>query len=163
MLLLACRLGMRAGDIRKLRLESLRWDDARIEYAQSKTGARVVLPLTEEIGHALTDYLIHGRPSTGRREVFLRARAPFGPLGDSLGHIIGQYRPPHKMAFPGQRAGMHSLRHTLATQLLTKDVPLETIAAILGHATLDATRTYAKVNIPQLQTAAIDTEELFHA
>jgi integrase len=48
----AARLGMRAGDIRDLRLEDLRWDEARIERPQTKTGVPVVLPLTEEIGDA---------------------------------------------------------------------------------------------------------------
>ena len=36
--LLAARLGMRVGDIRDLRLEDLRWDEARIERTQTKTG-----------------------------------------------------------------------------------------------------------------------------
>ena len=163
MLLLGCRLGMRAGEIRMLRLESLRWDDARIEYVQSKTGVKVVFPLTEEIGHALIDYLLHGRPSTNRREVFLRLRAPFRPLAYSLSPIIKRYQQPHKMAFPGQHAGMQSLRHTLATQLLTNGIPLETIATILGHASSNTTRTYAKVDISQLRTAALDPEDVFHA
>src|SRR2546425_8624824 len=37
-LLLACRLGMRVGDIRTLKLEQLHWADSTIEVEQSKTG-----------------------------------------------------------------------------------------------------------------------------
>ena len=162
-LLLACRLGMRTGDIRALRLESLLWDDARIEYTQSKTGVRIALPLTDEVGHALIDYLLHGRPSSARREVFLRLKAPYRPLSLTFSHVLKKYQQPHEMVFPGQRAGMHSLRHTLATRLLANGVSLENIAGVLGHASLNTTRIYAKVDISQLRAAAIDPEELTHA
>ena len=37
-LLLACRLGMRAGDIRMLTLDAIHWSTARITFAQQKTG-----------------------------------------------------------------------------------------------------------------------------
>jgi site-specific recombinase XerD len=76
-LLLAARLGMRASDIRGLCLDHLLWDQARIEMSQTKGGGRLSLPLTEEVGAALIDYLRHGRPPTHYREVFLRVNAPF--------------------------------------------------------------------------------------
>ena len=53
-LLLAARLGMRAGDIRNLRLEHLDWDAARIDFVQEKTRAPQCLPLTDEIGESRT-------------------------------------------------------------------------------------------------------------
>jgi integrase len=49
---LACRLGLRAGDIRTLRLDHLHWEDSRIEITQSKTTTPLSLPLTEEVGDA---------------------------------------------------------------------------------------------------------------
>jgi integrase len=54
-LLLACRLGLRAGDIRTLKLDHLHWEDSRIEITQSKTATPLSLPLTEEVGEALID------------------------------------------------------------------------------------------------------------
>ncbi|MGB5776518.1 MAG: tyrosine-type recombinase/integrase, partial [Sedimenticolaceae bacterium] len=51
--LLACRLGLRSGDIRALRLENLNWEAATVDIVQSKTGAPLQLPLTEEVGEAL--------------------------------------------------------------------------------------------------------------
>src|SRR5262249_54763716 len=82
-LLLACRLGLRVGDIRCLRLEHLNWKESRIEMTQAKTGAPLVLPLTEEVGEALIDYLCHGRPVTFHREVILRINAPVEPFGSN--------------------------------------------------------------------------------
>ncbi len=69
-LLLACRLGLRAGDIRTLKLDHLHWEDSKIEIMQSKTATPLSLPLTEEVGEALIDYLRWGRPKTAHREIF---------------------------------------------------------------------------------------------
>jgi len=162
-LLLAARLGMRAGDISALRLESLRWDNARIEYTQRKTGNKITLPLTDEVGDALIDYILQARPATQYREVFLRCRAPYRPIGCTINHIMRKHRRDAQLVLPSGHIGVHSLRHTLARQLLANEMPLETIAAILGHTSLSATRIYAKVDVQQLRTAALDPEEVRHA
>ena len=85
-LLLACRLGLRLGDIRTLRLDDLKWDTAAVEITQSKSGAPLCLPMTEEVGEALIDYLKSGRPQTAHRELFLRAQPPFTPFAEG-GHF----------------------------------------------------------------------------
>ena len=160
-LLLACRLGMRAGDIRTLTLDSIQWATARITFAQQKTGAIVELPMTNEVAEALIDYLRHGRPATPRREVFLRGNAPFEPFGNNnnLHHVITRYQRLAGIELPAKsRRGLHSLRHTLATRLLGRGVPLETIGAVLGHHSLDVTRRYTKVDIDGLRTAALEVE-----
>ena len=163
--LLAVRLGMRVGDIRDLRLEELRWDEARIERRQTKTGAPLVLPLTEEIGEALIAYLREGRPPTTRREVFLRHLAPFEPFGpnDNLYHIVTTYRRRAGIKLPkSSHTGLHSLRHTLATRLLEAGVALETIAGVMGHLSPESTRIYAKVDLAALRGAALDLPEVSH-
>jgi site-specific recombinase XerD len=160
-LLLACRLGLRVGDIRCLRLEHLNWKESRIEMTQTKTGSFLVLPLTEEVGEALIDYLRHGRPVTSHREVFLRINAPVEPFGsnDNLHHIITFYRQRAGIALPPQGGiGLHSLRHTVATWLLEAGTPLETIASILGHRSLESTQIYTKVDVETLRQAALDAE-----
>jgi len=164
-LLLACRLGMRFGDIRKLCLDHLRWDDGRIEYVQNKTGKQIALPMTEDVGTALIDYLSHGRPHTKFREVFIRTRAPHQPLGDGRFHNqLSKYRRLAGVARQdGIPCGMHSFRHTLASELLTAEIPFDTISQILGHTSADSTRVYARVDIEQLRTVALDPEEVCHA
>ncbi|CAH2813197.1 MAG: Integrase/recombinase, RitA [uncultured Caballeronia sp.] len=82
-LLLARRLGLRAGEIRTLSLDELKWDTATIEITQSKTLALLCLPLTEEVGEALIDYLRSGRPQSDRREVFLTLTPPFLPFREN--------------------------------------------------------------------------------
>jgi len=92
-LLLACRLGLRAGDIRTLKLDNLHWAESTIEITQAKTGAPLTLPLTNEVGEALIDYLKSGRPQTKYREVFLKVNPPFDPFtGNNLYHIVTYWR-----------------------------------------------------------------------
>lgn len=165
-LLLAARLGIRASDIRGLRFEHLLWDQARIEMRQTKSGEPLSLPLSEEIGRALIDYLRHGRPSSHHREIFLRANAPFEPFGhdNNLHHIVTKYRRRANIDLPARsRRGLHSLRHTVASRLLEAGIPLETISGIMGHLSIETTRIYTKIDVEALRSAAIDLEEVSHA
>ena len=162
-LLLACRLGMRAGDIRTLTLDAIQWATARIRFSQQKTGTSIDLPMSDEIAEALIDYLRHGRPATVRREVFLRGHAPFEPFGsnNNLHGVVTRYRRLAGVELkPKTRRGLHSLRHTLATRLLARGVPLETIGTVLGHHSLDVTRRYTKVDLDGLRAAALELPEV---
>jgi len=164
-LLLACRLGLRLGDIRALRLENLNWEAATIDIIQSKTGAPLQLPLTEEVGEALIDYLRAGRPQTDRREVFLKLNPPFAPFNENnhLHQIVTHWRKLAGIEFRSKRRrGLHSLRHTLATELLRAETPFHIISEILGHATTASTLIYAKADVEALRSVALDTEELAH-
>jgi site-specific recombinase XerD len=165
-LLLACRLGLRAGDIRTLKLDHLHWEDSRIEITQSKTTTPLSLPLTEEVGEALIDYLRSGRPKTANREVFLKLSSPFDPFGrnNNLYDVVTYWRQLAGITFRSpQKRGLHSLRHTLATRLLEQGTPFPTIADILGHTSLESTRIYAKADVEALRSVALDTEEVSHA
>ena len=165
-LLLACRLGLRAGDIRTLKLDNLRWAESTIEITQAKTGTPLTLPLTNEVGEALIDYLKSGRPQTTHREVFLKVNPPFDPFreNNNLHHIVTYWCRMAGITFRHpQKRGLHSLRHTLATRLLEKSTPLPTIAEILGHTSLESTRIYAKADVEALRGVALDPEEVNHA
>jgi site-specific recombinase XerD len=162
-LLLAARLGLRTGEIRTLKLDNIHWEKAVVELFQPKTGNTVLLPLSEEVGQALIDYLRHGRPPVTCREVFVRHRVPFEPFAwnNHLHYIVTTYRRKAKIKFKRPiHYGLHSLRHTLASYLLEQGTPMETIANILGHATIETTRTYTKVDLKALRSAALDPEEV---
>lgn len=165
MFLLACRLGLRPGDIRSLTLDSLDWDAAVLEITQSKTSRSLRLPLTDEVGEALVDYLRHGRPPSHHREVFLHLQAPFAPFryGSHISDRLKFWRQQAGIRFhTEQRHGLHSLRHTLATQLLQQDTAFPVIADILGHATTTSTLIYAKADVEALRRAALDVGEVRH-
>ena len=162
-LLLACRLGLRVGDIRTLMLDNLNWEAACIEIMQSKTGTPLTLPMTEEVGSALISYLKSARPKSQYREVFLKLRAPFEPFpeGNHLHTVVSHWRQVAGISFRSvQHCGLHSLRHSCASQLLHEGTPLQTISNILGHASVNTTRIYAKTDVDGLRSVAVDPEEV---
>ena len=162
-LLLACRLGLRVGDIRALTLDNLNWEAAYIEIVQSKTQTPLTLPMTEEVGNALISYLQSARPSSSYREVFLKLRSPFAPFSDNnrLYDIISHWRYVAGIEFRSvQHCGLHSLRHSCASQLLAQEIPFATIADILGHTSTQTTRLYAKADIEGLRSVALDPVEV---
>lgn len=164
-LLLAARLGMRVGDIRELRIENLHWDESRIDITQAKTGTPLCLPLTEEIGSAIIEYLRCGRPPVSHRVVFLRHRAPFEPFGfdNNLHYLITTYRQRAGIKLPDQcRRGMNALRHSLASRLLEVGAPLQDISNVMGHLSPETTRLYTKIDIETLRRVALDPEEVHH-
>ena len=163
LLLLASRLGLRSVDLRKLTLDDLDWGASILRVTQSKTAAPLHLPISEEVGEALIDYLRFGRPDTEYREVFLKHKRPIGPFdGDSrLYGVINRWRELAGIRFrTPQHHGLHSLRHTLATQLLREQTPIHVISEILGHASTASTLIYAKADTETLRGAALDTEEV---
>jgi integrase len=164
-LLLAAQLGMRSGDIQQLLLDDIHWDQARIEFKQQKTSASQTLPMSEEIGVALIDYIQNGRPTASSRQVFLRAAAPFLPLAGGTGHLITKYRQMARVPLspPPRWRGLHSLRHSLASNLLETGTPLEVIAAILGHHSQGATDTYIRIDTEALRKVALELEEVCDA
>ena len=158
-ILLVTRLGIRAGDVRKLKLEDLGWDSNRIEFVQSKTGKNLSLPLLKDVGWTIIDYLEHGRPKSDSPFVFLSHLAPYQLLGENncFRHIIPRCR---KIAGLSesyqQKLGTHSLRHTLASTLLENNTPLPIIAGVMGHTSSESTATYLKTSDARLRECAID-------
>jgi len=117
------------------------------------------------VGEALIDYLRNGRPASTDREVFLRLRAPFKPFRNNshFSYLLHFWKERAGIRFrTKQRHGLHSLRQTLATQLLHQETPFPVIADILGHATTSSTMIYAKADIEALRSAALDVEEVRH-
>jgi len=161
-ILLACRLGLRVSDIKKLTLENFHWEDKQLVFVQSKTKTAMSLPLIQDVGWAVIDYLKYGRPNVETPYVFIRHLAPFLPFSEEyhLYQIIVKYmRLAHIPISSKKRVGMHSLRHTLASLLLENDTPLRTISDILGHIDTESTAVYLKVGIKKLKECPLDIKE----
>jgi integrase len=160
-ILLICRLGLRGVDVKGLRLADLNWSANRISVVQAKTGRRVQLPLLKDVGWAIIDYVRDGRPVSDCPEVFVRHTAPIGPFSDQdhLHQILVKHaRLAHVHLSEERRHGMHSLRHTLATRLMEEGTPIEQIADILGHQSVQSTGVYLKSSLGLLSQCALDPD-----
>lgn len=157
-ILLACFMGLRCTDIKNLKMENFHWAEKKLVFLQSKTQTMLTLPLVQEVGWAVIDYLKYGRPKIESPYIFVKHMAPFATFsdGDHLNQLIKVYMEQAHLPTLKKRRGMHSLRHTMASVLLEKDTPLSTIADILGHADVDSTAVYLKVELKKLKECALE-------
>lgn len=160
-LLLASRLGMRAGDICSLSFKNIKWEHNDIELIQEKTQEKILLPLLPEVGSAIIDYLKYGRPITESTTIFVRHTCPITPLTPPTLHsIVSQYLRLAGIKVPdGKKHGPHALRHSLASALLEENTPLPIISEVLGHTTTNTTSIYLKIDVNHLRRCALEVSE----
>jgi site-specific recombinase XerD len=153
-LLLLARLGLRAGEVVRLNLEDIDWDNARITIC-GKGGHRAQLPLPIDVGQAIAGYLHRDRPRCSCRSLFIRDYAPLLGLGypASIAKIVKCAL--KKAGVESPRKGAHLLRHSLATDMLRKGASLEEIGEVLRHKSPDSTAIYAKVELDALKPLAL--------
>ena len=153
-LLLLARLGLRAGDIVKLRLDDIDWKGAVIRVS-GKGRREVRLPLAQEVGWALVGYLQDGRPRTHTDVLFVRSRAPFRALASHSAVSVIVTRAMRRADITCQsRGAAHVLRHSVATSMLRQGASLQDIADILRHRSIETTQIYAKVDVTALSQIA---------
>jgi site-specific recombinase XerD len=153
-LLLFARLGLRSSEVVFLEVGDIDWEVGTLSV-RGKGGRRLQLPLPADVGEAIVTYLRHGRPPSGSRRVFLRAKAPFqGFRGPSaIGSIIR--RALLHAGVDAPTAGAHQFRHGLATDMLRHGASLSEIGELLGHRSPETTKIYTKVDLDALRTLAL--------
>lgn len=157
MILLAARYGLRVSDIIGLRHCNLDWAANRIVLLQQKTGKKIELPLSEEVGKAIIDYLKFARPDIDEPYVFITVNAPYCKLTSAgINRTISDYMRLADISFEERRHGPHALRHSLGTNLLGLNEPLPVISEILGHASTESTQCYLRVDFNQLKQCALE-------
>lgn len=144
------RLGLRASEAAGPTLDDIDWRAAEL-MVRGKGGREDRLPLSSEVGEAIASYLQRGRPTGDRRELFLRARAPFGPIAART--VSSTVRRACRRAGVAE-VGSHRLRHTVACDMVSAGVPLTQIAQVLRHHSLQSTAIYARVDLDQLRLLA---------
>jgi len=144
------RLGLRAREVAGLTLDDNGWRAGEV-VVRGKGGRQDRLPLPADVGEAIASYLRRGRPASGRRPVFLRARAPYEPIAS--GTVCSTVRRACRRAAITE-VGAHRLRHTTACEMVQARVPLARIGQVLRHRSLQSTAIYARVDRDQLRLLA---------
>ena len=162
MVLLASRLGLRIGDIRELKLQDIDWNKKQFSLIQHKTQKALLLPLLEDVGWAVIDYLKNGRPVTDSQNVFVRHRPPYDafPINSPLNHIVSSVLA--RAALPPEKntnVGWHTFWRSLATNLLQNNIEITVISEILGHSAPDtAGKHYIQFDLESLKKCALEVE-----
>lgn len=160
LLLIVVRLGLRASDVIRLKFSDIDWHNKKISVLQSKTHETVHLPLLEDIGWAIIDYLKNGRPQTECEYIFVKHKPVNGYYGEFETNpysILQKYLSRANISSDHERRhGLHALRHSLASEMLLKEIPLPVISGVLGHANTNTTSVYLKIDINQLKKCALE-------
>ena len=161
MILFAAVYGLRVSDVREMKISSINWQKQTISLNQKKTGRFVELPLIEEVKFAVLDYLKNVRPESDNPHLFLRHLRPFIPYSEkcNFGSKISGFFKKAGVNTNNKHHGFHSMRISLATDLLADDVPINEIASILGHSTIVSTKQYVWSDIKHLKIAALEVPE----
>ena len=138
--------------LRRSELTNLNWDDINLgsKYLivrKSKNKNQRIIPLHNRIIELLDSYLSERLP--------LKNNALFiGRTGERIHHnslknLFDRYI---KIAgLSGKGYTIHTIRHTLATRLLNKNVSLVNIKNLMGHRSLESTQIYLHVTGKELE------------
>lgn len=152
-LMMLATLGVRPSEVCKLTLDDIDWHKGELIIRGKGSEAR--LPLFQDLGDALADYLQNGRPKCSSNNLFVRVKTTQNVLAGTndlsgIRHIV---RAALKRAgLNPEKKGAYLLRHTFATQLLQQGASLQEIGLILRHKLIETTAIYASVDFEKLAT-----------
>jgi len=155
-LTLLARLGLRAHEIVSLRLDDINWQEAYLVIRAGKTHHERVLPLVQDVGATLAEYLCWGRPATTSRAVFLHCKAPFRPFSasSSISYLAARALVQAGVTRCARR-GAHVFRHSAASHMVNCGASFKDVADVLGHQSLHTTGIYAKLDLATLSAVAL--------
>lgn len=152
-LMLLSLYGLRAGEVSRLRLDDIDWEQKVVSFTRPKQRCAQKYPWLPEAGAVVLRYLRDARPPCACREMFLTINAPHRALSShSVSALVRSRLKAIGVTVP--RAGAHRLRHACAMHLLASGFSFKQIGDHLGHRSADSTFAYAKVDVAGLRQVA---------
>lgn len=160
---LAAATGLRAGDIAALVLTDIDWRKKELHIVQGKTNSILKLPVSKDVLTVIADYILNGRPQTEDNHLFIKSFAPYTGLQDgvSVACIFRKYLSAsgiHHVLDDGKT--MHGLRRAIGTQMVAEKVPVTTVAQVLGHSGIKATKQYISLEMEGLKKCILEMDSL---
>lgn len=134
-----------------------------LHLTQGKTHNSLILPLQKSVLTAIADYILHDRPQSGSEYVFLRSCAPYTRFYDgvSIACIFRKY-----LLYAGIQHSindgktLHGIRRMLGTNMITAGIPITTVAQVLGHQGIKATKQYISLDLKGLQNCVLSMDSI---
>jgi site-specific recombinase XerD len=147
MALLLARLGLRAQEVIALQLEDIDWRAGEL-LVRGKGQRHDRVPLPQDVGEALADYVRLDRVTTSR-VIFVTDRAPHRPFkgGQMVNAVLKEAFAKTGLKPPAPYVGSHVLRHSLAVQLVQRGASLDEVSDVLRHRSRVSTMIYAKLDV----------------
>ena len=136
--------GLRKSEGRQLDTSDILWEKNLLYVRKGKNYKERYVPITEKVREDLQDYVVGSRPAFPNvgNPAFLLSQK-----GNRLSGCIlsGRFKNLLERAGIDKPAGLHTLRHSIATHLLQSGMKLEQISRFLGHSSLESTQIYTQV------------------
>ena len=114
------------------------------------------MPMPQDVGAAIADYLRNGRPASASRTIFHRVETPRTPFTSATPVILIARRALSRARVQGiARRHAHVFRHSLATGMIRAGASLNEIGQVLRHQAPDTSRIYAKVDVSALRELSL--------
>ena len=158
---LATRMGLRSGDIARLRTTEIDFKSGYISIVQEKTNLPLELQMPAEVSDSIYMHLENSKKNHALDDyVFHSMSAPYGRLTTSIiRHIVNESMSRAGIDTAGRKHGPHAFRSSLASLMIQDDCSYETVRRILGHSDPNVIKHYAKTDIEKLRLCAIEPPE----
>ena len=147
--------GLRARDITQFSIEDINWNNNTFQITTSKTNVTLEYSLATTIGNAIIDYILKERPKVSSKKIFLLKNGK-ELASHHVTSIVNRAFCSSNINITNKHYGAHSLRASLATRMLNQNTSIFTISKVLGHASIDTTKIYTKVDISHLRLCELE-------
>lgn len=162
-LMIAVFTGLRAGDIALLKLTDIDWKKNELHIVQGKTEKALILPLSKDVLVVVADYILNARPQTSDTHLFIRSCAPYVGLQDgvAIACVFRKYLKAAKIDhLIDDGKTIHGLRRAIGTQMVSEKVPVTTVAQVLGHTGIKATKQYISLDLIGLYNCVLSLDTI---
>ena len=137
--------GLRSSEACQLELKDIWWEKQLLQVRRSKTKKSRLVPITSQVIQDFQDYLQVARPLivTGQNSSYFLLSLRGNPMRHRL---LYKHFQTLLQAIDSPPAGLHILRHSIASHLAHSGMESAQIAQFLGHQTLNSTQIYVHLN-----------------
>lgn len=138
--------GLRRNEAVHLDISDILFDKERVYVRKGKNYKERFVPINRKNAEILEDYIYEARPEfhqAKESEALFINHHGTRMLGMSFANRLKEVvKAAENKNIIDKQITLHILRHSIATHLLQKDVPLESIKTFLGHSSLESTQIY---------------------
>ena len=154
---LATRMGLRSGDIAKMKWSEIDFDTGYIRIIQEKTGLPLSLQMPQEVSETLLRHLTNLKSLSEDGYIFHSMSAPYGRITTSIiRHAVASAFIAAGINTKGKKHGPHTFRSSLANSMVNDGSSYETDRRIMGHSDPDVIKHYARTDIESLRLCSIE-------
>ena len=156
--LIAYYAGLRSCDIVGLRLDDVDLSKGTLSLdKQQKTGEPLEVPLISIVMNAICEYVEKERPFVDDDHIFITETKPHKKMNaGSMDNVSRKIMDIAGIRMSEGRRGLHLFRHAFASDLVSKDVPIGVVSALLGHSSLSSVNSYLDADVEHLRACALD-------